>query len=75
MILKQMAELNFKPKYVFVNDNILKSSTLLSNYGNILEGAMGGDYAPNLDKANNFLAEYKTKYGDCPQPNIAAGVL
>jgi len=74
MILKQMTDLGFKPKHIFVNDNILKSLTLLSSYKNLLENAISGDYVPNMNKASNFLAEYNKKYGPCPQPNLGASV-
>ena len=73
MVLTEMENLNFKPT-MLINDNILKSSALLTKHASLLEGAVGGDYvisdSPALDKA---LAEYKTKYGtDCPQTNICA---
>jgi branched-chain amino acid transport system substrate-binding protein len=73
-ILSQMEQLGYHPSVMFINDNILKSATLLSKHSSLLEGAVGGDYvfqaSPEL---NNALAEYKAKYGnDCPQINICA---
>ena len=73
-ILKQMGDLNFKPASIFVNDNILKSTVLLSSYSSLLEGAISAEYVPDFQKSKSFLERYKLKYGECPQPNIGAGV-
>lgn len=72
MVLKQMEQLNFKPKVLFVNDNILKAATLVKNHAQLLEGAIGGDYVFDASgKAGAFLARYREVYGaDCPQINI-----
>lgn len=72
MVLKQMEQLNFKPKVLFVNDNILKATTLVKNHAQLLESAIGGDYVFDASgKAGEFLARYREVYGaDCPQINI-----
>mgnify|MGYP000882134148 CR=1 FL=1 len=43
-VLTQMEQLGFKPKHMFINDNILKASALLTKHSALLEGAVGGDY-------------------------------
>lgn len=73
-VLTQMEQLGFKPKHMFINDNILKAASLLTKHSDLLNGAVGGDYifqaTPELNKV---LAEYKSKYEtDCPQANICA---
>jgi len=75
IILKQMEELSFQPNIIFINDNILKSWTLLQTHTAFLENSIGTDYVPNMDKAQEFLKKYKEKYGiDCPQPNVGASI-
>lgn len=71
-VLKQMAEAGFKPKILFVNDNIIKASNLISEYPEILEDAVGADYViAKGDEALEFLGKYEEKYGEpCPQENI-----
>ena len=74
-VIKQMIEINFKPKQIFINDNVVKSLTLLQSYKDFLEGAIGGDYVPDLNKSQEFLQKYKEKYNeDCTQPNVGAAV-
>ena len=74
-ILKQINEIGFNPKQILINDNIVKSWTLLQTYNKTLEGAIGADYSPDLVKSEEFLKKYKEKYGiDCPQPNVGASV-
>jgi branched-chain amino acid transport system substrate-binding protein len=72
MVLKQIGQLNFKPKVLFVNDNILKATSLVKDHAQLLEGAIGGDYVFEVGgKAGEFLAKYRMAYGaDCPQINI-----
>lgn len=72
MVLKQMEQLNFKPKVLFVNDNILKAASLVKDHAQLLEGAIGGDYMFEVSgKAGKFLKKYREVYGaDCPQTNI-----
>ena len=73
-VLTQMEQLGFKPKTMFVNDNILKAASLLKNHTALLEGAVGGDYVFQASaELNAVLSKYKTKYDtDCPQINICA---
>ena len=73
LVLTQMEQLKFTPK-LLVNDNILKSSAILTNHKTLLEGSIGGDYVfTKTDKLNSLLQAYKEKYGvDCPQINICA---
>ncbi|VVB74304.1 Periplasmic binding protein [uncultured archaeon] len=75
IVLKQMTELNFTPKTLFVNDNITKSSQLLSSYP-ILEGAIGADFVVGQGAGYDaFMKKFAEKYGfECPQKNICAGV-
>jgi len=75
IVLKQMTELNFNPKTIFVNDNITKSSQLLSAYP-ILEGAIGADFVVGQGEGYDvFMKKFSEKYGSkCPQENICAGV-
>ena len=75
-VLKTMTDLGFKPKVLFVNDNIVKASALLAKYPALLEGAIGGDYVvKNSPAFDAVLAKYKAKYGaDCPQKNICVAV-
>ena len=74
LVLKQMEQLGFKPAALFVNDNILKSSALLTAHTSLLENAIGGDYVFTAsDDLKKVLAEYKARYdSDCPQVNICA---
>ena len=76
VVLKQMQELNFKPPMIFVNDNIIKASDLLSRYAGLLEGAFGGDYSlSRTTELDRVMEKYRQKYGrDCPQTNICAGI-
>lgn len=73
-VLTQMEQLGFKPKAMFVNDNILKAASLLKSHSALLEGAVGGDYVFQASEGlNAVLTKYKTRYGvDCPQINICA---
>lgn len=75
VVLRQMQEIGFRPN-IFVNDNIIKSNSLIESYSDLLQGAIGGDYLiPNNARANDFLKKYKQKFGeDCGQVNICLGV-
>jgi len=72
IVIKQMIELNFKPKILLVNDNITKSDTLLKKYFTFLQGAYGADYKIENTKAvEDFKAKYARRFGvDCNQVNI-----
>lgn len=72
MVLKQMEQLGFRPKVLFVNDNILKAAVLVEDHKDLLGGAIGGDYAFEVSpKAQTILGKYQKSYGvDCPQINI-----
>lgn len=75
-ILKQMKEINFKPKNLIVNENIYRSVSLNKNYADQLNGAISVDYvtADNA-KRQHVLDAYKTKYDvDCPQINVCLNV-
>ena len=74
LVMTQMEQLRFKPSAMFVNDNILKASALVASHSNLLEGAIGGDYAFIQSGALvQLLKKYKDTYGtDCPQINICA---
>jgi len=76
VVLKQMEDLNFYPKHLFVNDNVIKSKDLVAKHRKLMEGAIGGDYIiPTSPAMTDLLAKYKAKYGqDCPQPNMCAVV-
>lgn len=75
-IFKQMSDLNFKPKQLFINDQITKSVPLLEDYSDLLEGAIGSDYIISTSEDfDEFLVKYKETYGtDCPQPPVCAAV-
>lgn len=72
IVLKQMEQIGFKPKVLYVNDNILKASVLVEAHKDLLEGAIGGDYVFEISsKAQDVLNRYRDAYGmDCPQINI-----
>jgi ABC-type branched-subunit amino acid transport system substrate-binding protein len=72
VVLKQMEQLGFHLKVLFVNDNIIKATSLVTAHSELLEGAIGGDYVFEVsDEARGVLAHYKNVYGvDCPQVNI-----
>ena len=71
VILKQMEDLNFKPK-LLVNDNVTISKDLVMKHKDILEGALGANYAaPSNSKTDLILKMYKDTYGqDCPQTTV-----
>lgn len=74
-IIKQLEEIDFKPKLILINDNIVKSWTLIQTYNKTLNDAIGADYVPNLVKSEEFIKKYKETYGiDCPQPNVGATI-
>jgi len=75
-ILKQMQDLNYKPNILYVNDNITKSSVLLTDYKDVLENAIGADYFISIgEKGQKILDKYKIKYGEeCPQQNVCLGI-
>lgn len=72
MVLKQMEQLGFEPQVLFINDNILKAAQLVRDHAELLEGAIGGDYAFEMTgDAREFLERYRRVYGvECPQTNI-----
>lgn len=76
VVLKQMEDLQFKPKHLFVNDNVIKSKDLVGKHAALLEGALGGDYIiPKTEAIQILLDKYMAKYGaECPQPNMCAVV-
>ncbi len=76
IILKQMGDLQFHPKALFVNDNIIKATDIVSRYKETLEGAVSGDYVlPQAPAFQQLMKKYKEKHGaECPQANICAGV-
>ena len=76
VVLGEIEKQGYKPANLIVNENILKSSQLLSKYSNLLEGATSADYITNDNPAlTKMLDAYKAKYGvDCPQKNICATV-
>jgi branched-chain amino acid transport system substrate-binding protein len=71
VVLKQMEDLNFKPK-LLVNDNVTISKDLVIKHKDILEGALGANYvAPSNSKTDLILKMYKDTYGqDCPQTTV-----
>lgn len=75
-ILKQMKEINFKPKNLIVNENIYRSANLNKTYPDLLSGAISVDYVTaDNDKRQHVLDAYKAKYGaDCPQINVCLNV-
>lgn len=75
-VLKAMRDQDFKPRALFVNDNIIKASALVANYADLLEGAIGGDYVVHASaQLDAMLAKYQAKYSaPCPQKNICAAV-
>ena len=76
IILKQMQELGFGPKALFVNDNVLKMQSLMMRYKTLLQGATSADYVLEDSIAHKaFLGKYRSKYGkECIHTNICAGV-
>lgn len=72
IIAKQMTEINFKPRIMLVNDNIIKADSLLKKYPALFQGAYGADYKIENSKAiEDFMAKYKARFGeDCKQVNI-----
>ncbi|MEI8328366.1 MAG: ABC transporter substrate-binding protein [Candidatus Taylorbacteria bacterium] len=71
VVLKQMEDLNFKPK-LLVNDNVTISKDLVMKHKDILEGALGANYvAPSNSRTDLILKMYKDTYGqDCPQTTV-----
>ena len=71
IVLKQMEELDFKPK-LYVNDNVTISKDLLSKHKIILEGAYGANYVvPSNARVGAILKMYKDTYGEeCPQTTV-----
>lgn len=71
IVLKQMEDLNFRPK-LLVNDNVVISKDLVLKHKEILEGALGANYvASSNDKVANVLNMYKDTYGqECPQTTV-----
>ena len=72
VIIKQMIELNFKPRIILVNDNIIKSAPTLKAYSAFLQGAYGGDFSIATSKSiEDFKIKYQKRFGeDCKQINI-----
>lgn len=72
VVIKQMTELNFKPRILLVNDNIIKADPLLKKYSAFLQGAYGADYKVTNSKAiEDFKIKYQKRFGeDCKQINI-----
>ncbi|MBI2888459.1 MAG: ABC transporter substrate-binding protein [Candidatus Liptonbacteria bacterium] len=72
VILRQMRELGFAPKMLFVNDNILRAPELLAAYGAVLEGAVSADYIiPQSAQGGAFLERYRARHGaECTQTNL-----
>jgi branched-chain amino acid transport system substrate-binding protein len=73
LVLGEMQRQAYHPK-IIVNENIFKSSDLLSRYSELLNGGLSADYVlVDNEKINNLMNKYKEKYGtDCPQKNICA---
>lgn len=71
IVLKQMEDLNFRPK-LLVNDNVIISKDLVLKHKDILEGALGANYvASSNDKTAKVLKMYKDTYGqECPQTTV-----
>ncbi len=76
LVLKEMQELKYKPKTLFVNDNVLKASALTQKHKDLLEGALSGDYVfTRTEPMNAMLQTYNQTFGSpCAQTNICAGV-
>ena len=72
VVIKQMTELNFKPRILLVNDNIIKADPLLKKYPTFLQGAYGADYKITNSKViEDFKIKYQKRFGeDCKQINI-----
>lgn len=75
VILKQMEDINFKPK-LLLNDNVTISKDLVMKHKNILEGAYGANYVTiQNNNSAKVLNMYKEKYGvDCPQTTVCEEV-
>ncbi len=71
VVLKQMEDINFKPK-LFVNDNVIISKDLVLKHKDILEGAIGANFvAPSNEKVSAILKMYKDTYGqECSQTTV-----
>ncbi len=75
LIVKQLQELSFKPKQMFVNEVITTYPQLVEKYGEFFEGTVGADVAfdenqPEVQKMKDW---YKQKYGsDLPYVSFAA---
>ncbi len=63
-ILKQLKDLGWKPK-IIINEAIAGDIKALSDYKDLLEGALGAEFSARLDspKFQHLLLAYKQKYG------------
>lgn len=71
-ILQSMQQLSFKPGALLVNENVYRSTDLMSRYAGLLEGAVSVDYViAQNEKNEKMLAAYKARFGkECPYVNI-----
>ncbi len=74
IVLKQMQELGYKPKNLFVNENVMKSEQLRTTFSGLLNGAVSADFkVKDSTQLQTFLTNYKQRYGaDCAQVNVCA---
>ena len=73
LVLKQMTEIDFKPKQIFGSDYVLKTNDFIQKY-EILEGTIGADFVyDDSPKYATYLEQYGQKYGYPPlYPNFSA---
>ena len=75
VVLGEFERQGYQPK-LMVNENVLKSSDLLSRYSSLLEGAVSDSYVvADSSSLQSLMQKYKQKYGtDCPIENLCSTV-
>jgi len=75
LVLSELERHGYRPEMI-VNENIMKSTDLMSRYTDLLDGAVSVDYVlEKTELMEDVLVEYKEKYRvDCPQVNICTTV-
>ncbi|MDI6721116.1 MAG: ABC transporter substrate-binding protein, partial [Candidatus Aenigmarchaeota archaeon] len=71
-ILRQMAELNWKPN-ILVSDSVTGDTETVKKNADILEGTLAAEFGidENNPKFKNMVDAYKKKYGDLPYLSYA----